>query len=165
MTSPRADRPHLPASYGSAKGDFIRWEDVSLRLSNARNYWVVTVSPSGTPHARPLWGVWIDDRFYLEGNPTVTWARNVQYNAHAEIHLDNSDNVVTVNGTFTEVPDVGASLYARIIAEYDRKYDGYRPPDPEDRGYYVFTLKRAFAWTHFPDDATRFTWSDPPQQE
>jgi hypothetical protein len=66
--------------------------------------------------------------------------------------------VVSVHGSFEDVIDVGHETYERILKNYDDKYGGYRPPDPDDHGYYVLTPTKAFAWTEFPRTATRFTW-------
>jgi hypothetical protein len=121
---------------------------------------VVTTDEAGSPHATPLWGAWVDDRFYLEGDPSTVWARNIRRNPRATIHLDDSDNVAIVYGAFTDIPDVGQDIHDRILAAYDVKYDGYRPLDPNDRGKYVLMPTKAFAWTEFPRTATRFRRPD-----
>jgi hypothetical protein len=35
----------------------LSWPDVAARLAAARNYWLCTTTPSGAPHAAPVWGV------------------------------------------------------------------------------------------------------------
>ena len=43
-----------------------------LRDSRAsKNYWVSTASASGRPHAMPVWGVWLGDRFAFSTSPDI----------------------------------------------------------------------------------------------
>jgi nitroimidazol reductase NimA-like FMN-containing flavoprotein (pyridoxamine 5'-phosphate oxidase superfamily) len=157
MIEPRASRPRVPSVYKIPTTDetLLPWSQARERLEQAQNYWVLTVSAGGVPHATPLWGVWLDDRFYLEGHPATRWARNIVANPHVIVHLDSSDNVVKVEGLCYDVPDVGDALYERVVLVYAAKYNGYRP---EDHGFYVLTPTKAFAWTEFPATATRYTW-------
>ena len=51
------------AAYGTDSPEWqaLPWEWAAERLIPNRNYWVVTVSAAGAPHALPVWGVWNDD--------------------------------------------------------------------------------------------------------
>lgn len=160
MSEPFRDRPHFPPSYPMATDEetMLEWPQVRQQLEDASAYWIVSVNEDGSPHTTPLWGVWLDDRFYLEGDPRLRWARNIRERPDAIVHLDSSDDVVSVHGRFEDVPDVGDDLYARILTLWDAKYDGYRPPDPDDHGFYVLTPTKAFAWSEYPRTATRFRW-------
>src|SRR5579872_3717931 len=53
------------------------WSSVEDRLRNARFYWLATQHPSGHPHVRPLWGVWVDRALYFDGHPATRWSRNI----------------------------------------------------------------------------------------
>ena len=64
---PEATRPEIPGGYLAPK--LIAWPWAETRLREARNYWVTSVSPAGAPHARPVWGVWLDGRTQQEFNP------------------------------------------------------------------------------------------------
>jgi len=35
----------------------LSWPEVAARLTAARTYWLCTTTPSGAPHAVPVWGV------------------------------------------------------------------------------------------------------------
>jgi len=45
--------------------DSLTWAEVSSRLAPARNYWLSTTTPSGAPHAAPVWGVVAGQVLYL----------------------------------------------------------------------------------------------------
>jgi len=164
LRDPERDRPHVPPSYPMPDDDtgMVDWSSARERLRTARAYWLVTVSADGTPHTAPIWGVWLDDRFYVEGDPRLLSARNIRERPRAIIHLDNSEDVVIVHGNFEDVPDVGDDTWQRITASWDEKYEGYRPPNLEDHGFYVLTPSKAFSWTEYPRTATRFRWREAP---
>jgi general stress protein 26 len=144
----------------SDEESMIEWPQARQKLEDASAYWVVSVNEDGSPHSTPLWGVWLKNRFYVEGDPRVRWARNLRERPMAIVHLDSSDDVVSVHGSFVDIPHVEDDVYAGITAEWDRKYRGYRPADPDDHGFYVMTPTKAFAWTEYPRTATRFRWPD-----
>jgi hypothetical protein len=43
----------------------LSWPEVAARLAAARNYWLCTTTPSGAPHAAPVWGVVTGHTLYL----------------------------------------------------------------------------------------------------
>src|SRR6266511_4118734 len=43
----------------------LPWRWATTRLTAARSYWIATTRPDGRPHTRPVWGVWLDGRFYF----------------------------------------------------------------------------------------------------
>jgi hypothetical protein len=49
----------------------LPWSFARERLERAHNFWLCTASPAGRPHAAPIWGAWVDDRFYFEGSPAT----------------------------------------------------------------------------------------------
>jgi hypothetical protein len=61
MGEPVAERPYMP-DYGvdTASWTPLPWTWAVERLLANRNFWVVTVSAEGRPHALPVWGVWDD---------------------------------------------------------------------------------------------------------
>src|SRR5262245_56695737 len=44
-----------------------RW--ATARLAAAHTYWIATTRQDGRPHARPIWGVWLDNAFDRGGRP------------------------------------------------------------------------------------------------
>ena len=74
MQSPKkpvANLPHPLAHYGFPESQevLLPWSFVSERVDAAKNYWVCTIGANGDPHARPVWGVWVDDRLFFGGRP------------------------------------------------------------------------------------------------
>jgi hypothetical protein len=60
---PEASPPRMFGGLvGSGK---LSWMWAMERLSRARTYWIATTRPSGQPHSRPVWGVWLDAAFLV----------------------------------------------------------------------------------------------------
>lgn len=151
----RPDRPHVPDSYGIkplGQGRQIEWSWVVSQLSSARNYWVVTTSPSGEPHAAPVWGVWNEGRFYFGTDLQSRKGRNLLENDQVVVHLESGDEVVVVSGDarVTGPEDIGES----VDAAYQDKYGIHIAGGP------VFEVapKKVLAWSEsdFPESATRW---------
>jgi len=157
MSSPQVSRPNLPSSYGvptSTEG-MLSWSFVTQRLEKARNYWISTTRRDGRPHVVPVWGLWIDDAFYFEGEPNAGWVRNIGMNPYMALHLEDGEKVVIVEGKAEEcAPD--RDLAARISAASAAKYA--TPSDSSDSTDGILCLRpqMILAWTRFPEDATRW---------
>ena len=66
---PVATRPRLPEDYGvpTDTEGLLSWSHVDRRLTEAKHYWLSTVTPDGAPHTRPIDGFWLDGRLYFGG--------------------------------------------------------------------------------------------------
>ncbi|MEE4025782.1 pyridoxamine 5'-phosphate oxidase family protein [Gordonia sp. PKS22-38] len=165
VPDPVVDRPRFPDGYGV--GDDLEgtrtWASVEARLVESKHYWLTSVRPDGTPHAVPRWGVWVDGRFFYDGAPTTRHTRNVEANPACTLNLESGSDVVIVEGDSVAVCASPDGVGARLAAAFD-KYSDYRPgPDswqsPADGGgLRTITPRRAFAWSSFPTDCTRFTF-------
>lgn len=104
----------------------LPWSWAQARLVANRNYWVVTVGADGHPHATPVWGVWDPDRdtFHFSCAPSSLKARNLAGNPHVVVAVDDTVEVVSVEGSARRVE--GAARAAERFAE---KYE----PDPAAR--------------------------------
>jgi Pyridoxamine 5'-phosphate oxidase len=160
MTEPTADRPHVPG-YGipeSTEG-ILRWAWAVERLDRALVYWLATASSDAAPHVIPIWGAWVDGRWYVEGGPT-RWQRNLRANPQMAIHVEFGDEVVIVEGTARELVDPAAPLASQIVAGYAKYIEAkdYRadPANWSQGGLWELRPIKAFAWSVFPDDMTRF---------
>jgi pyridoxine/pyridoxamine 5'-phosphate oxidase len=151
MTEPRRSRPDFEPGYGistEAEG-MLSWSWAEERLAASRNYWIVTSSADGTPHAAPVWGVWADGAVYFGTNPRSRKGVNLARDPRAVIHLESGDEVVILRGEvqLSEVED-------SVLDAYEAKY-GYRPP-----GTQLFELRPrlALAWLEadYAKTATRF---------
>jgi nitroimidazol reductase NimA-like FMN-containing flavoprotein (pyridoxamine 5'-phosphate oxidase superfamily) len=158
---PAARRPRIPEEYGipSHSEGLLPWSHVQERMTRAIHYWVCTVSPGGLPHATPVDGLWLDDRLFFGGSPQTRRSRNLAGNPAVCIHLESSDDVVTLQGEARlQTPDRPLAL--RLAEASAQKY-GYapKPEDYETTPVHVFRPRLVFAWTHLPRDATRWEFS------
>lgn len=87
----------------------LPWSWAAERLIEPRNYWIVTVSASGCPHALPVWGVWNDEehRFCFSCGPRSRKAANLAANPHVVIAPEDTTEAVSVEGTAMVVEDHG----------------------------------------------------------
>src|SRR4051812_9693775 len=99
--APPPERPGLVAGNGidqPAEG-LLPWSFVDERRATAHNYWVVTSSAAGRPHAAPVWGLWLDGRFYFSTDPASRKGRNLAANPALVVHLESGDDAVILEGT------------------------------------------------------------------
>ena len=161
--SPTPDRPVMPDGYGvpETNESALPWSYVDEQMLAALNYWVATVRPDGRPHVMPVWGAWIDGKLYIEGSPDTVRHRNLTANPHVVVHLEEGFTaVVIIEGEAyphgKPSPELGLLLSRQFPAKYESL--GYAPgPDAWDNGgLYAITPRKAFAWTQFPQDVTRW---------
>jgi hypothetical protein len=157
-------RPVMPDGYGipqDQKG-LISWNFVEEKMAQAINYWVSSTRPDGRPHAMPVWGVWVDGAFYFEGSLETRRARNLLNNPAVVVHLESGSEVVILEGVAVTVDKPEPGLAQILSQDFSRKYknQGYEPgPDNWDQGgLFRMTPQRAFAWTRFPADTTRWVF-------
>src|SRR5262245_54673771 len=118
-STPRADRPHVPG-YGiptSTKG-MLDWAWADDRLARATIYWLATADADAAPHLIPIWGSWVDGRWYVEGGPTK-WQRNLRANPKLAIKVEFGDEVVSMEGVAREIVAPEQALADRILAGYE----------------------------------------------
>lgn len=151
---PRPSRPQMPEGYGIPEGaeGMQSWDDIRERLAGTRIYWVGTTRPDGRPHVVPIWGAWVDDRFYFEGSPETRRGRNLGANPAIVVHCEHDNLAIMVEGV-VEVVDLDPALFRRVADSFSSRYS-YRPEAAA--GWYVARPRVAFAWNQFPRDATRW---------
>ena len=152
------------ADYGVDRPDWapLPWSWAAERLVANRNFWVVTVSQSGRPHALPVWGVWDDGdlRFAFGCSPNARKARNLAANPQAVIMVDDTVECVSVEGRGSPVLD--EQRKDQWVERYLRKY---RPMYADLSAEFVrrnlmieFVPERAFAIIERDEEfATRAT--------
>jgi hypothetical protein len=109
----------------------LSWDCVSGQLADAGLYWVATKSPSGHPHPRPVWGVWVDNELHLSiGSPAIRQA--LANDPLVTVHLESATDVVIVEGRFESRADTPAALLEAYQRKYDWGYDlaSYGPFSP-----------------------------------
>jgi len=148
-------RPETEASYGipADREGMLPWSFVAESLATDRTFWASTTRPDGRPHARPVWGVWVDGRFHCGGGERTRRVRNLAANPAVTVHRESDEEVVIVEGTAERVTD--AERLERIDAAYEAKYD-------VQHGTPVFSVHpdAVLAWRDYATDATRWTFEE-----
>lgn len=155
-------RPNMP-EYGisSKEEGLMSWEWVDEQMAKSRNYWIVSTRPDGSPHAAPVWGLWLEGRLYFGSAPSSRKARNFAHNPEIVVHLESGDETVIMEGRVRQETD--QEVNRRVGALYAPKYAMPANEDPSPGGYFVFTPYTVFAWTEkdYPNTATRWTFKKP----
>jgi nitroimidazol reductase NimA-like FMN-containing flavoprotein (pyridoxamine 5'-phosphate oxidase superfamily) len=152
MADPERSTPETEDSYGIPDGDgALDWSFVADRLRDQRTFWLATTRPDGSPHTRPVWGVYVGDTFHCGGGERTRWVRNLAATPSVAVHSESGTEVVILEGRAERVSD--DDTQERVDDAYEEKY-GVRHGSP------VFAVRpeRAFAWTDFPTDATRWVF-------
>ncbi len=109
MEDPLASVPAMSA-YGVGGEDWapLPWSWAASRLAAARNYWLVTVSGSGRPHALPVWGAWAENRhrFFFSCAQSSRKASNLEVNPRVVVAPEDTAECVSLEGTARPVVDV-----------------------------------------------------------
>lgn len=164
MTEPTADRPRIPREYGipTSTDGLLPWSHLDRRLREATVYWLVTSGPGGVPRVRPVDGLWHDGVLYVGGSPETRWVRDLVANPLASVHLDGGQDVAILEGHVDLLPTGVDRPLAEILAalsnakypQYGMTVDAYT----QGPGPIAIRPSRAFGWTSFPADVTRYTF-------
>jgi general stress protein 26 len=152
-----ASRPHMPG-YGilpasEGKG-LLKWAWAEKRLAKSHSYWLVTVRPNGTPHAMPIWGIWVDSGFYFSTGRKSRKGQNLAANPRCVVCTEDPEEAVVVEGIAEEIVD--AAEIRRLGVPYQKKYkwklDPQLGPVFQVRPKVVFGLEEK----NFVESATRW---------
>lgn len=125
MSIPKPERPEIPETYGFTASTPHKpppWHKIAESVRLSRNYWICTVSPDGSPHALPVWGIWLDNELYFVTKRASKKGRNLLANPKVAIHLESGDDVIAFQGWAVEVSD--PSHLAKVASAYSDKYNG-----------------------------------------
>jgi len=163
----RAERPSM-SDYGVDDPGWepLPWSWAAERLAGNRNFWVVTVSGDGRPHALPVWGVWHDGehRFAFSCSPRARKARNLAQNPSAVITTDDTVECLSVEGRGVPVDDERRreQWIERYLAKYRPLAADLSADFLRQHLMFEFTPDRAFAIierdAEFATRATRWTF-------
>jgi hypothetical protein len=162
---PVPSRPGMPASYGigrggTAPGELLPWARVEEWLVAARNYWVSTTRPDGRPHAKPVWGLWMDGLLMFSTDPNSVTGRNIAAGSPVQIHLESGDEVAILDGPLERPSD--RDLLARFADAYDSKYGIRVDVTRSETPILALRPTTVMSWeeTNYPETATRWTLPD-----
>ena len=130
---------------------------MAKRLASARNYWVVTSRMGGGAHASPVWGLWLDGRFWFSTDPTSVKGRDIATNPRIAIHLESGDEAVIVGGTAERLAPDHPAL-SRFVELYEEKYGFHPDVSRPSFGIYRVEPRAVYAWfeKNFAESATRW---------
>ncbi len=120
-------RPNMP-HYGvlpDKDDSMLTWDWVAQQMTMARNYWICSVNPDGSPHSVPIWGVWVEGSLYFGTDKLSVKARNIERDNRVVIHLESGDETVIFHGMLVEAR-ASAALQREIDKCYTEKY-GFDP--------------------------------------
>ncbi len=166
--APRVERPAM-SEYGVPETleGALDWSWARERLRTWRNFWIVTVSVSGRPHALPVWGVWLDDpdQFWFSCARSARKARNLAENSHVVVAGEDTVEVVSIEGVARRATVAEST---RAIEAYLAKYwdDPSQLPEMqaflESNAMFFVDPERAFGVIEREEDfaarATRWVW-------
>ncbi|HET7489996.1 MAG TPA: pyridoxamine 5'-phosphate oxidase family protein [Acidimicrobiales bacterium] len=163
VTEPRGERPAM-ADYGvdTPAWSALPWSWAAERLAAGRNFWVVTASAAGRPHAMPVWGVWDDEdqRFAFSCGPHSRKARNLAANAQVVVMTESTVECLSIEGRATALDDAERveTWIDRYIAKYRIHYPGISADFLRQHVNVEVVPERAFAVIEREDEfATRAT--------
>ncbi len=105
----------------------LDWYFVDKQMSESKTYWISTCRPDGRPHSIPIWGVWLNNRFYFGGGELTATRKNLKENPYAVIHAESGVKVAILEGVVSVEEDQERT--EAIIKEYKQKYDvDHSPP-------------------------------------
>jgi len=141
--------PEHPVLFGQPvpqEHALLPWSWARDRLVRARDYWIATTRPDGSPHTRPVWGVWLDDGFWFATGSLA--AKNLLANPAISVHPAATDDVVIVEGR------ASADVSADALKAYNDKYawtfepdgDGVRDRDGTAGAAFLVRPRVVFGW-------------------
>lgn len=156
----KVSRPKMPAGYGLKEpknsGGYLPWSHLEERMKRSRNYWVATTRPDGRPHIMPVWGMWIDGKFYFGTDSQSRKARNLAENPAIAVHLESGDDVIILEGVIEqESPD--DALREKMNEESMTKYQ-MPLMLPPGAAMYMLRPRVAFAWSESDMHNTATRW-------
>jgi Pyridoxamine 5'-phosphate oxidase len=169
---PRVERP-LMEEYGVTAdlAGALPWQWARERLEQTKNFWIVTSTLNGRPHAMPAWGVWMDDRqeLFFSCAPSSRKNRNLLSNPRVSVAVDSTEEVVSLEGVARRCASSDEAGDGRTCAtRWAQKYE----PDETKReqsiafaqqnAMWIVTPERAFGIiereAEFSSSATRWVW-------
>ena len=121
----------------------MTWTEVAGRLAVARSYWLGSTTPSGAPHAAPVWGVVTGETLYLYSERSTVQARTLAADPRVVIHLESAEDVLIVRGVAEDLgtPAMVPSVVEALAAKYTRAEDRRYLPDADPDFDVVYALR------------------------
>ncbi|MDX1511349.1 MAG: pyridoxamine 5'-phosphate oxidase family protein [Nitriliruptorales bacterium] len=158
----RARRPPMADGYGIRERDddtqMVDWAWVAERAAATPNWWVCTTNSDGSPHAAPVWGVWVDDAVWFSTGSNTVKGRNLRRDPRVVVHVESGDEMVLVHGEAEFLMlDEASEQMAGVDAAYAGKYTDPETGKPfalsetlEGGGHVIrIRAQRVLAWKEY----------------
>jgi nitroimidazol reductase NimA-like FMN-containing flavoprotein (pyridoxamine 5'-phosphate oxidase superfamily) len=144
----------------------LPWSWAAGKLAGNRNFWVVTASADGRPHALPVWGVWDDDehRFAFSCGPRSREAANLTANPRVVVAVDDTVECLSIEGraTLADADERRETWIARYLSKYTPVAPDLSADFLRANLVFEFVPERAFAIIEREDEfsarATRWSF-------
>jgi Pyridoxamine 5'-phosphate oxidase len=143
----------------------LPWSWAAERLAAGRNFWLVTASATGRPHALPVWAVWDDGehRFGFSCGPRSRKAANLAANPQAVLAGDDTVECLSLEGRAELVTGERSETWiTRYLAKYQPIMAELSADFLRANLVFEFVPERAFAVIErepeFSDRATRWSF-------
>jgi hypothetical protein len=145
----------------------LPWSWAAEKLAAGRNFWLVTASATGRPHALPVWAVWDDDehRFGFSCGPRSRKAANLAANPQCVLTGDDTVECLSLEGQAHRVTDAEreATWIGRYLAKYQPIQAALDAEFIRANLLFEFAPERAIAVIErepeFSDRATRWSFA------
>jgi hypothetical protein len=128
----------MPGGYLTAK--LLAWPWAEVRLTESRNYWISTAAKDGAPHARPVWGVWLEGLFYFSTGSRIR--THLEREPRISVNLESGDECVILEGVAAPLHD--AARTRRVGDLYNAKYHWNLEPKPGE--FFEVRPRQVFVW-------------------
>lgn len=154
---------HDDHSMTDLKGTDVTWSEIARRLSEARNYWLATTRPNGSPHVAPVWGAVVTETLYLYSTRETVKAKNLARDPRAVVHLESGDRVCIVHGDIVDRghPSHQPRILAALAGKYNRAGDQpYLPSnDPSFDVLYELRPRHVMLWDLEDYETSQLRWA------
>ena len=159
---PKASRPWMPyyppmQDADQGKG-LLPWQWARERLVKSHNYMISTTRPDSSPHMVPVWGIWLDEKFYFSTSRSSRKGRNLAANPNCVVCNEDLHEVVIVEGVAEELPD--NAIPVPLYDAYPVKYPPWKL-DPSLGPIFVVHPRVVFGFpeSDFTEASTRWHFS------
>jgi hypothetical protein len=150
----------------TAPGPTKPWSWAENLLTSATTYWLVTTSPDGVPHSRPLWGIWQRNTFWFSSQNRS--GEFLKTNPRASVNLQLGEDVVMVEGRCSRV--IGVDDISVLAEGVEAKYhwtltvsdDHVHTQFGQRAPVFQLTPERVYGWEGLAGWESATRWDFPP---
>src|SRR5213594_2605111 len=119
---PISGRPYMPG-YGmmfDKKRKSLPWAWAVDKLTESHNYWLISTRLDGSPHAMPIWGIWVRNSFFFSTGVKSSKSKNLRANPKCIVCPEGAADGVILEGVAGICSD--RDLLRQCTVAYKKKY-------------------------------------------